>query len=124
MVAEGYKETEIGVIPVDWGINILNSVCQKINVGFVGTCEKFYTDKKNGVLMLRTGIIKEGKIDLTNLKYISYDFHTKNTKSQVKANDLLIARHGSSGLCSIVPEDFPEANCLNIVMVRIDIKKR
>ncbi|MEA1956177.1 MAG: restriction endonuclease subunit S [Campylobacterota bacterium] len=118
-----FKDSELGKIPDSWGIDTINSVSQKINVGFVGTCEKFYTDKANGVLMIRTGNVKEGKIDLSNLKHISYEFHNKNTKSQLKINDLLIARHGSSGLCSIVPEDFPEANCLNIVMIRIDTKK-
>ena len=118
-----FKDSELGKIPLSWKVDTITSVSKKINVGFVGTCEKFYTDRTNGVLMIRTGNIKEGKIDLTNLKYISYEFHNKNTKSQLKINDLLIARHGSSGLCSIVPEDFPEANCLNIVMIRIDRMK-
>lgn len=120
MIKEGYKETEIGVIPVEWEINSIGFASKKINVGFVGTCEKFYTDKNNGVLMIRTGNLKEGKISLMSLKYISYEFHNKNIKSQLQVNDLLIARHGSSGLCSIVPKNFPEANCLNIVMIRID----
>lgn len=38
----------------DWEQRKLNEVAEKICVGFVGTCEKFYTDE-SGIPMYRTG---------------------------------------------------------------------
>lgn len=110
-----FKDTKIGRIPKDWDINKLDNYCDKICVGFVGTCEKFYTDDKNGVLMIRTGNLQNGRLSLKNLKYVSFEFHKKNKKSQLQIDDLIIARHGSSGQAVLVPNDFPEANCLNSV---------
>ncbi len=113
-----FKKTKIGRIPEEWEIQKLEMFCEKICVGFVGTCEKFYTEKEVGIIMLRTGNLQDGKLDLSDLKYVSKKFHLKNKKSQLAPCDLIIARHGSSGQSVLIPDNFEEANCLNIVIVR------
>ena len=45
----------------------VKSLSEKLNVGFVGTCEPYFTSEKEGVLLLRTGNIKGVKIDLALL---------------------------------------------------------
>lgn len=79
-----YKNTEIGRIPEEWETCTILSQSNKLVVAFVGTCEKYYTNKGEGVMMLRTGDLKERSIDYTNIKYISYSFHNANKKSQLK----------------------------------------
>lgn len=118
-----FKDTEIGRIPKEWDVVKLIDYCEKICVGFVGTCERFYTNEANGVMMLRTGNLQDGNLCLKNLKYVLPEFHEKNKKSQLKPDDLLIARHGSSGQAVLVPKDFGKSNCLNIVIVRPDKTK-
>lgn len=113
-----FKDSPLGMIPVSWDIKILKEECIKINVGFVGTCEKFYCEKNEGVLMIRTGNLSDGKIKYSNLKYVTQEFHNKNTKSKIFEGDLLIARHGSSGQAVLVPKNFEESNCLNIIIIR------
>jgi type I restriction enzyme S subunit len=102
----------------EWNKKAINSFASKLKVGFVGTCEPYYTDKVDGVLLVRTGNLKGVNIELDEEKYVTKEFHTKNLKSQIKPNDLLLARHGGNGEICRVPFDFPIANCLNIVILR------
>lgn len=107
------KEIEI---PDTWNYAKIKNISTKLVVGFVGTCNPFYTDSI-GVPMLRTTNVKEGKLDLSNLKYITREFHEKNMKSQVFENDLLVSRHGENGEACLV-RNLKEANCLNTVIIR------
>lgn len=113
-----YKNTEIGRIPEEWETCTILSQSNKLVVAFVGTCEKYYTNKGEGVMMLRTGDLKERSIDYTNIKYISYSFHNANKKSQLKKGDILIARHGSNGH-GVIYDKNDEANSLNFVIVHL-----
>ena len=92
----------------------IERITERVKVGFVGTCEKYYTDE-SGIPMLRTGNITEKGIDLSDLKYVTEDFNCKNKKSQIHSGDLLIARHGSNGQANVYFG--PEAQCLNAVVI-------
>ncbi len=92
----------------------IEAITERVKVGFVGTCEKFYTDN-SGIPMLRTGNITYNGIDLSDLKYVTQEFHEKNKKSQIHEGDLLIARHGSNGQANVYYG--PEAQCLNAVVI-------
>jgi len=105
----------------DWEQRKLNEVAEKICVGFVGTCEKFYTDE-SGIPMYRTGNLNGLSLNRDDLKYVTNEFHQHNQKSQLKAGDILIARHGDSGK-AVNYENSEEANCLNIVIIRPNFKK-
>jgi type I restriction enzyme S subunit len=95
----------------------LKEVTRRVKVGFVGTCEKYYTDN-TGVPMLRTTNITSHGIDLKDLKYVTRTFHEKNLKSRVHKGDLLIARHGSNGQANVYCGD--EAQCLNAIIIEPD----
>ena len=92
----------------------VEQITERVKVGFVGTCEKYYTDD-TGIPMLRTGNITDHGVDMRDLKYVTADFHEKNKKSQIRQGDLLIARHGSNGQANVY--DGPEAQCLNAVVI-------
>ena len=92
----------------------VEQITERVKVGFVGTCEKYYTDEI-GIPMLRTGNITDHGIDMRDLKYVTTDFHEKNKKSQIRKGDLLIARHGSNGQANVYSG--PEAQCLNAVVI-------
>ena len=92
----------------------IEQITERVKVGFVGTCEKYYTDA-SGIPMLRTGNITDHGIDMSDLKYVTAEFHEKNKKSQIKSGDLLIARHGSNGQANVYVGS--EAQCLNAVVI-------
>jgi type I restriction enzyme S subunit len=106
----------------EWKRNYINNVASKLNVGFVGTCEPFYTSSSEGVLLVRTGNLKGINIVLDDEKYVTKEFHNKNKKSQIYPGDLLLARHGGNGEICMVPKEFPNANCLNIVILRTNFE--
>ena len=105
----------------DWEQCKLSDVSEKVCVGFVGTCEKYYTDE-SGIPMYRTGNLKGLTLNHDDMKYVTREFHEKNQKSQLRKGDILIARHGDSGK-AVNYELSEEANCLNIVIIRPDIKQ-
>ncbi|GAA4237526.1 restriction endonuclease subunit S [Postechiella marina] len=102
----------------EWEQKRVNSFSSKLKVGFVGTCEPYYTSETEGVLLIRTGNLKGVNIELDEEKYVTKEFHNKNKKSQIQPDDLLLARHGGNGEICRVPKEFPTANCLNIVILR------
>lgn len=92
----------------------VEKITERVKVGFVGTCEKYYTDE-TGIPMIRTGNITNHGIDMRNLKYVTSEFNKRNKKSQIHNGDLLIARHGSNGQANVY--EGPEAQCLNAVVI-------
>lgn len=116
-VLEGYKLTKLGEIPVEWEIKNLSEVSPKICVGYVGSINEYYTDS-TGVLLLRTGNICEGNINLDDVKFVTREFHEKQKKSMLEPGDLIISRHGDSGSVAIIPNTIKEANCLNVVVIK------
>ncbi|MCF5142148.1 hypothetical protein GIW41_06870 [Pseudomonas sp. PA-6-1D] len=119
-VKPGYKLTEAGAIPSDWNAGTLKNYCTRLNVGFVGTCEPFYTNETKGVMLIRTGNLKNESFSFEDMKFVTKSFHDLNKKSQVRIGDILIARHGDSGSAVLVPESIDHANTLNIVIIRPD----
>ena len=100
-----------------WDQKQLSDICTKLTVGFVGQCEKYYTDE-SGIILLRTGNISEGSLVLEKIKYVTQEFHQKNKKSQVGPGDILIARHGDNGKACLIDEKVADANVLNAVILR------
>lgn len=106
----------------EWKEYAINEIVEKICVGFVGPCQKYYCDYSKGVPMIRTTNLTEQGIAFTDLKYVTLEFHQKNKKSQLIKGDILVARHGDNGKACMYLSN-KEANCLNAVILRPDIKK-
>lgn len=103
----------------EWEVKKIIHVSDRINVGFVGSCE-YYTDK-SGIRFYRTSNLQNGKLIEDDMKYVLKNFHEANKKSQLHKWDILIARHGNSGDAALYDSD-EEANCSNIVMIRPNLK--
>ena len=112
-----FKQTEIGLIPEDWEVKILDTITERVCVGYVGTCLKDFCDENVGIPLFRTTNLTDEGLSYTDLKYVTKEFHNRNKKSQLKKGDLLIARHGDNGKACIFDRDI-EANCLNVVIVK------
>ena len=100
----------------DFELKKLEDLVKRVKVGFVGSINKFYCEKDEGIPIIRTTDLTQNGVDYSSLKYITKEFHLKNTKSQVRKNDLIIARHGDNGKANIHKKDF-EAQVLNAVII-------
>ena len=85
----------------------LGSICN-LSIGFVGTVTTQY--ENGGVPFLRTLNIKPYKIDPTDLKRISLDFHRSQKKSILKKDDIIMVHTGTPGYCCVIPDEYDESN--------------
>jgi type I restriction enzyme S subunit len=62
--------------------------------------------------------LNSGKITLDDVRYVDRKFHESLKKSTLQEGDVLVSRVGYTGNAALVPENFPEANCANIIIIR------
>jgi len=77
----------------------------------------------SGVIFLRNTNIKEGVIDLSDLRFISKQESNETKRAEFEAGDLLLTTIGTIGLCAKVPNGFPKAT-INQNLVRIVLKNK
>ena len=97
---------ELSKLPEEWKWARLGELVRSIVIGYVGPITQFLTDDtKNGIRFLSTTHI--GDKQFLNHKENGYsnnnEFSMKNKKSEVLAGDIIVARHGDSGKCCIIP---------------------
>jgi restriction endonuclease S subunit len=109
-------QTEIGNIPSHWELKKLQEVTSTVNNGFVGQSAKHYVSK--GVPYLLGKNVRENRIDLDGLTYISKEFHESSIRSQLKTGDVLTVQSGHVGVSCVVSPEFDGANCHAIIISR------
>jgi type I restriction enzyme, S subunit len=92
---EGYKMTEVGVIPEDWEVKHGYELAEKITKGASPRWQGFaYQD--SGVLFVTSENVRNGKLDVLDPKFLPFSFWDKQKNSQLKKGDLLINIVGAS----------------------------
>ena len=100
-----------------WKVKNGNEYCHKISVGVVIRPASYYVDK--GVIALRSLNIKPNRIDLKDLVYFSkVNSETTLAKSQLKTDDVVIIRTGSTGTATIIPKELNNCNCIDLIITR------
>ena len=99
-----------------WVDRQLASLCREITVGHVGSMKKEY--KESGVPFLRSQNIRPFEVSMDNAMFIDATFHSALKKSQLRPGDLAIVRTGYPGTAAVIPPEFPDSNCSDLVIVR------
>jgi type I restriction enzyme S subunit len=100
----------------DWPTRHLEELCVRVTVGHVGSMAHEYV--ATGIPFLRSQNIKRGHLDLSEVKFISEDFHQRLVKSQILPGDLVIVRTGEPGATAMIPGDLGTANCSDVIIAR------
>lgn len=87
-----------------------------LTVGFVGTMAKHYVEE--GIPFIRSMNVEPFRINYNDLKYISPEFNNRISKSKLHGGDVVIVRTGKPGACAVIPNDYEEINCSDLVIVR------
>lgn len=105
---EGYKKTEVGVIPKDWECENLERYFSFISYGFTNPMPTVF----NGIFMVTANDINHGRIKLESCRKTTENaYNTLLTeKSKPKKNDILLTKDGSLGRLALVGE---EKICIN-----------
>ncbi|MEM5536568.1 restriction endonuclease subunit S [Neptuniibacter pectenicola] len=102
----------------NWKEVELESITHEVTVGFVGSMTHEYVD--DGVPFLRSKNITEFRVNWDDIRYISDEFHKRISKSKLQPGDVAIVRTGKPGVACVIPDTWPEANCSDVVIVRVD----
>ena len=110
-----FDESELGMIPKGWELKEFSSLVKHLKPG-----TNYQPDRvEDGIPFVNGKHIKDGFLDLTDIKYITQDEYDRVHKSwQPEAYDVLITRIGTLGKVGVVmPSDLPLAlhyNSINI----------
>jgi type I restriction enzyme S subunit len=108
---------------VSWPVVELSEVCSRVSVGHVGKTSEYYTDE-TGIPFLRTQNVSKTGLNMSDVLYVTHEFHEKLKKSQLFPGDVVLSRVISSQInCAVIPNGFGVANCANIILVRPDAAK-
>jgi type I restriction enzyme S subunit len=114
-IREGYKSTEIGVIPTSWELKKLKEIADVRD----GTHES-PKQLSEGIPFITSKNLKDGKLDFTELAYISEEDHLNFAKrSKVDNGDILFAMIGTIGNPIIVNVDF-EFSIKNVALIKFN----
>lgn len=114
LTADWREEHEVN--QADWRDTTFDAVCREITVGHVGKMADEYTP--TGIPFLRSLNVRPFRLDPRDLKHISTAFHRVISKSTLRPGDVVVVRTGAPGQCCVIPADFGEANCSDLVIVR------
>jgi len=119
-VRPGYKQTDVGTIPEEWGVNALGKSCDIVTKGTTPTSiGRAFT--MSGVAFLKAESISEsGHTIPENVARIDETTHALLKRSQLKHNDLLISIAGVLGRVGLVEQcDLPANTNQALAIVRL-----
>lgn len=115
---ERYTPNDVGPSPLEWAAPRLSEVSTLITNGFVGTATPFYTDS-SGVPYLYGTNVRANKLEANEIRYVTHEFHTAQSKTTLKSGDLLTVQSGHIGETAVVTEQFEGANCHALIVTRL-----
>ena len=94
---EGYKKTDVGVIPEDWEVKKLKDISELIDGDRSSNYPSPSEIVDDGVLFLSTSNIKDNKLDYTSCKFITKEKFDSLRKGKLQKNDIIITLRGTIG---------------------------
>lgn len=96
----------------------LGEVCQSIQVGIVIRPASYYVSS-GGIPALRSLNVRENRLDLNDMVYISAEGHRLNGKSSLRPGDVVTRRTGEPGKSAVIPAACDTGlNCIDIIFSR------
>jgi len=112
LVAEKYKQTDIGMIPSDWEVrNLLDNFTLKARIGWQGLTTSEYLDSGDYSLVTGTDF-KHGYIDWDNCVYVEKIRYVQDKNIQLKVQDVLVTKDGTIGKVAFI-DRLPNPTTLN-----------
>ena len=96
-MVEGFKNTEVGVIPNDWILKPIGEVCQIFGrIGFRGYTVNDIVKESEGALSISPSNIQDNKIDFKKCTYISWFKYEESPEIKIFNGDILLVKTGST----------------------------
>ena len=107
---QGYKQTELGIIPEDWEVINLGSIA-KINgrIGFRGYTVNDLVGAGQGAYAIGGKHIAQLTLDLSEPEYISWKKYYESPEIMVKQGDIVFAQRGTLGRSALISQNIGPA---------------
>jgi len=113
----GYKQTEVGVIPEEWGVKKIGTLCAAVLDCHHST--PVWT--ASGSVVIRNQNIRDGKLDLTQPSYTDEIHFAERTRRAVPSfGDLVITREAPMGLVCMIPKGLKCCLGQRMVLLRLN----
>jgi len=124
-VRPGYKQTEVGVIPDEWGFGEIADLNPFVTSGSRGWAN-YYSDRGSAFLRITNMSRDSIYLDLTDLKLVKLPPDDKEgTRTQLQNGDLLVSITADIGIIGFIDDSIPKPAYINqhIALVRFDPAK-
>lgn len=105
----GHKQTEVGVIPVDWEVKPLGSFA-KVTSGKRLPMGYFVGDVVTPYPYIRVTDMRHGCVDTSDVKYVPAEAYLPISKYRIFKEDLFISVAGTLGIVGRIPSELDGAN--------------
>lgn len=114
---QGYKLTDLGILPEDWTTQSGEQLTTLIGKGGSPRWQGFKYSNQ-GMLFVTSENVRDGFLDIREPKYLPIAFHEKLKRTKLQTNDILINLVGASiGRSCQIRQDLGEANINQAVAV-------
>ncbi len=115
---QGFKQSEIGLIPNDWKIEKFKNVTNAITCGVAAT--PTYVSESIGKPFLSASHVQNGKVTPINIKYITKDLYNQITKNnKPEKGDILYTRVGAGiGEAGVIDFDLDFAIYVSLTLIK------
>lgn len=119
-ISEGYKQTDVGVIPDDWDVKKFDNLTKLITCGIAATPK--YVREEIGKPFLSAQNVRNGKVIYDNYRFISHELFNQITKySKPQKGDLLYTRVGAGiGEAGVIEDDFEFGIYVSLTLIRTE----
>ena len=97
IIFHGYKQTEIGIIPIDWNVVNIGSLCSIFGrIGFRGYTKADIVSEDQGAVSISPSNIVDGKVSWEKGTYISWRKYHESPEIKIYEEDILLVKTGST----------------------------
>ena len=107
----------IGMVPEQWEIRRLKTLCNGIRNGYVGPTRDLYVD--DGIPYIQSVHIKDGKIMFEREEYfVSEEWANKHPK--IRKGNIVVVQTGDIGQIALVDEKYDNCNCHALIILVVN----
>jgi type I restriction enzyme, S subunit len=114
---QGYKLTEVGVIPEEWNVKPLKQLSPRQCVGVVVNPSSYFDDEGTVPFLVGSNV-GENSINWRTAKRISDASNQILGTTRLAAGDLVTVRVGEPGVTAVIPPELDGCNCASMMIVR------
>ena len=114
---KSFKQTEAGMIPDDWKVELFSNVTNLITCGIAATPR--YVGESRGYPFLSSTNVKNGVIRWADYKYIDATLHRQLYRNNPpKRGDILYSRVGTIGEAAVIDVDFEFSVYVSLTLIK------